>query len=86
MNTVLMSLGDMPAGEGIGGVISSALLAGGTLALIYGVLVVIDRYHKKHSSGESRSDDTTQEQPVSRTFPQVLDEQIEKSKDKDGRA
>lgn len=79
-----MSIGSMPAEEGLGGVLSSALLALGTLALIYGVLVLLDRYHKKHSAGE-KPEEPPQENIQPRSFPQVLDEQLKKQEDKDRR-
>lgn len=78
-----MSLGDMPAGEGFGGVLSSALLALGTLALIYGVLAALDSYHKKHS-GDEKPDDKPEVPPAPRSFQQVLSDQIRKKEDKDG--
>lgn len=83
MTSILMSLGDTPAGEGFGGVLVSALLAFGTMALIYGVLVLIDRYHKKHMNDE-KPPEKPAEPPQPKTFPQVLSEQIHKSEEKDG--
>ncbi len=85
MGTTLMSLGNMPAGEGLGGVVSSALMIIGTLALIYGVLVLLDRYHKKHG-GDKPAEPPSGSEPENKTFPQVLDEQIRKNEDKDGKA
>ena len=84
MFSLLMSLGDMPAGEGLGGVISSALLALGTLALIYAVLVILDRYHKKHG-GDEVPPEPQEQKPAQRSFPQVLSEQMKKNEDKDKR-
>ncbi len=84
MEYILLSLGDKPAAEGIGGVISSALLALGTLALIYLVLVAIDRYHKKHGSGDN---DSTQQMPPdsgSDSFRKVLTEEIKKKDEENG--
>lgn len=84
MEHILMSLGDKPAAEGFGGVISSALLALGTLALIYLVLVMIDKYHKKHSGSEN---DITQPPPEENTgdsFRKVLTEEIKKKDEENG--
>ena len=85
MNLITMAIGNTPAAEGIGGVISSMLLIIGTLALIYGVLAVMDRYHKKHY-GDDKPDETpsSDNNTEDKTFPQVLSEQIRKSKEKDG--
>ncbi|MBQ9483042.1 MAG: hypothetical protein IJU82_02525 [Ruminiclostridium sp.] len=80
MMYILMALGDTPAGEGFGGVLMSALLVIGTMALIYGVLVIIDRYHKKHMNDKKPSEPPVP--PAPKTFPQVLDEQIKKNEDK----
>ena len=77
----IMSLGDTPAGEGFGGVLMSALLVIGTMALIYGVLVLIDRYHKKHMN-DKKPPEQLPAPPDPKTFPQVLDEQIKKNEDK----
>ena len=69
MIQILMSLGDKPAAEGISGVLSSALLAAGTLALIYLVLVVIDKYHKKHSGeNDSRQSPPAEDSPDGESF------------------
>ena len=78
-----MSLGDTPAGEGFGGVLMSFLLIIGTMALIYGVLVLLDRYHKKHGDDEKPSEPPAAP-PAPKTFPEVLSEQIRKNDDKDG--
>ena len=81
MTCILMSLGDTPAGEGFGGVLMSALLVIGTMALIYGVLVLIDRYHKKHMN-DKKPTEQLPPPPDPKIFPQVLDEQIKKNEDK----
>lgn len=82
MTTILMSIGDRPAAQGFGGVISSALLAVGTLALIYLVLVLIDRHYKKHKDDtDTKTSDQKNKSPE--TFRDILDEEIEKNKEKD---
>lgn len=81
MTSILMSLGDTPAGEGFGGVLMSALLVIGTMALIYGVLVLIDRYHKKHMN-DGKPEEPPAAPPAPKSFPQVLNEQIKKNEDK----
>ena len=83
MNNILMSLGDKPAAEGIGGVISSALLAAGTLALIYLVLVLIDKYHKKHSTDEQDKPASPPES-TEESFRKVLTDEIKKKDEENG--
>lgn len=60
--TLLSSLGDMSAAEGLPVVLLSGLQAFGALALIVAVLVVMDKvYKKKHPESEQKSEE--QENP-----------------------
>ena len=77
-----MSIGSKPAAEGFGGVISSALLAGGTLALIYLVLVLIDRHYKKTHSDDNKTAHTEENRSPA-FFRDVLEREIEKKNEKD---
>ncbi len=87
MYFVMMSPGNRPVVEDIGGFIMSALLTLFTLALIYGVLVLIDRrYKKNHPEGENREEPEKKEHTYM-SFPQVLSDEINKNSennDKDG--
>ena len=87
MYFVMMSPGSRPAGEDIGGFIMSALLTIFTLALIYGVLVLIDRrYKKNHPEGEKKEEPEKKEHTYM-SFPEVLSDEIKKNgdnNDKDG--
>lgn len=47
----ILSLGDLPAGEGVSAVLVSALGAFAALALIFLVLVVMNRIHEKNNPG-----------------------------------
>ncbi len=56
--TLLSSLGDMSAAEGLPVVLLSGLQAFGALALIVAVLVVMDKvYKKKHPEAEQKSEE-----------------------------
>ncbi len=79
---ILMSIGSKPAAEGFGGVISSALLAGGTLALIYLVLVLIDRHYKKTHSNDDKTAHTEEDRSPT-AFRYVLAKEIDKKNEKD---
>ena len=83
MNYILMALGNKPAQEGIGDMLVAFLLAAGTLALIYGVLVLIDRYHRKHGGEEKPAEPQDAAPAAPKSFPEVLSEQIKKSSDDD---
>ena len=84
MNYVLMSLGDKPAAEGLGGVVSSALLVLGALALIYLVLVAIDRYHKKHGGEDDAGQQSGKGGNNGDSFRKVLTEEIKKKDEENG--
>lgn len=57
----LLSLGDMPAGEGFSAVAVSALGAFGALALIFAVLVIMNKIHEKKNPNEQEQDERNDE-------------------------
>lgn len=58
---ILSSLNEMSAAEGLPVVLLGALQAFGALALIVGVLLVMDRvYKKKHPDAENENNDTSE--------------------------
>ncbi len=57
----LMSLGDMPAGEGFSVVAVSALGAFGALALIFAVLFIMNKIYEKKRPSEHDSDENKDE-------------------------
>lgn len=48
----IAAVGDLPAGEGLGAVLGAALNGLLALALIFGVLIVMDRVRKKKETGK----------------------------------
>lgn len=57
----LLSLGDMPAGEGFSAVAVSALGAFGALALIFAVLFIMNKIYEKKNPNEQDSDERKDE-------------------------
>lgn len=58
----ILSLGDLPAGEGVSAVLVSALGAFAALALIFLVLVVMNRIHEKNNpSGDEQKREENEE-------------------------
>lgn len=47
----IAAVGDLPAGEGLGAVLGAALNGLLALALIFGVLIIMDRVRKKKGAG-----------------------------------
>ncbi len=48
----IAAVGDLPAGEGLGAVLGAALNGLLALALIFGVLIVMDQVRKKKEAGK----------------------------------
>ncbi|MBP5604477.1 MAG: hypothetical protein J6X60_02895 [Ruminiclostridium sp.] len=87
MSIILLSAGNRPVADDIGGVIMSVLLTVFTLALIYGVLVLIDRRYKKNIQQSDKKDEPEKKEHTYMSFPQVLSDEIKKNSDnndKDG--
>lgn len=59
------ALGDLPAGEGFGAVLGVALNGLLALALIFGVLMIMDRVHEGKNTDPERDETKAEEQ-----FPQ----------------
>ncbi len=79
MNLLLSSLGDTPAGEGIGGAVMAIIAVLGTFALIYAILEIMDKIRKKKEndpgSGEVKAADKKE-------FIDVLAEKMQEKEDK----
>lgn len=52
ISSEMTAVGDLPAGEGIGAVLGAALNGLLALALIFGVLIVMDQVRKKKEAGK----------------------------------
>ncbi|MBR6243393.1 MAG: hypothetical protein IKQ90_07860 [Ruminococcus sp.] len=79
MDLILLTVSNKPASEGIGSVIVSALLAIGAMALIYGVLELLNRRNRKNTSDSAKP---PVQQPHA-TFKQVLDRKMREKEEKD---
>ena len=72
------------AGENIGQVFVWLLMVAGTLALIYAVLSVLDRRYKKNGGNPPAEPEKKIKKKDEKTFPEVLSDEIERSRDDDG--
>lgn|GEM_PF-2459361 len=91
MEYIISAINNAPAGDGLGSVLLSGLTALGVMALIYGVLELMDHVNKK-KGGEDRQNTSS---PVTRNkgsaFSRVLSQKIrqrdeQENNDKDMRA
>ena len=76
---VLLANNNASAGENLGQVFVWFLLVVGTLALIYAILIIIDRRYRK-KGGEQPAEP---EKKDPKTFGEVLSEKIEQKKEND---
>lgn len=58
----IAALGDLPAGEGFGAVLGVALNGLLALALIFGVLMILDRVHQKKNDDPEKNTEAPEEQ------------------------
>ena len=81
METIIAAFHNKPAGEGFGSVLLSGLLAVGVMAVIYGVLGLMNRVWKKKSGSEKQQ---LQQPPKSSgtLFARVLEKQMRQRSEK----
>ena len=81
METVIAAINNTPAGEGFGSVLLSGLLAAGVMALIYGVLELMNHIRSKKGGNDERG---SQQLPKSSggLFARVLEKQIQQRDEK----
>ncbi len=80
METIITAINNKPAGEGFGSVLLSGLLAVGVMALIYGVLELMNHVRKKKDSNEKP--DVQPPLTSGSRFARVLEKQIEQRNEK----
>lgn len=59
-NLFLLSIGEMPASEGAGTVAVAAVCALGALALMYGVLELMNYLYRKKQKDDNKSDENAE--------------------------
>ena len=87
METIISAINNNPAGSGLGSVLLSGLTALGVMALIYGVLELMDHVNKKKGGGEEQQ---PPQYPVQRNngslFSRVLAQKMKQKNERDGSA
>jgi hypothetical protein len=81
METIIAAINNKPAGEGFGSVLLSGLLAVGVMALIYGVLELMNYVRKKNDT-EKKTEKPDVHQSSGSIFARVLEKQIEQRNEK----
>jgi len=78
MEALIMAINNTPAGDGIGSVLLSGLIALGVMALIYGVLELMNHVNKKKGGDDAGQQNTFVRKNNGSAFARVLADKIKK--------
>ena len=85
MSTIITAINNTSAGNGIGSVLLSGLTALSVMALIYGVLELMNRINKKKGGGEEQPPKPSASQNKGSAFSRVLAQKIRQKNDRDNK-
>lgn len=83
METIIAAIGSRPAGDGLGSVVMSALTALAVMALIYGVLELMNHVNKKKNDENKQQPPPAEPQNRGAAFSRVLAQKIKQRRERE---